>query len=110
MAPGFEVEVASIDGSANLLVEIAALLYQGRLDRDLGTKCRWSAAPEDVAREVERFARFADDQHGDLVLLLVALSTKLGDTASVYRRADENTQAALDKVLAEGRYVAPPGG
>jgi len=38
--PGFVADVASMDGSVNLLVEITAVLHEGRLDRDRGTLAR----------------------------------------------------------------------
>ncbi|MGH3924697.1 MAG: hypothetical protein ACRDTT_17860 [Pseudonocardiaceae bacterium] len=59
MGGGFWAELASIDGSAHLLVEIAGLLHAGRLDRDLGAMARGRArtpksAPRWTSREVHR--------------------------------------------------------
>jgi hypothetical protein len=110
MIPGFEADTSSINGNANLLVEIAALLYKGRLDRDLGTLCRVPPAHEEVAKEVDKIARFADDSYGDLVLLLFALATKLRQTGQTYLAVDAAVQAELNRVLAEGQYKAPVEG
>lgn len=110
MTSGFSVDPASIDGSAHQLIEIAALLYEGRLDRDVGTLCRVPNSPEEIAKKAETIARFADDQYGDLVLLLIALSTKLSETSKSYLDVETKIQTDLDRLLAEGHYVAPKGG
>jgi hypothetical protein len=107
--PGFVADVASIDGSASLLVEIAAVLHESRLDRDRGTLARAPHAHREIGEKVDTLARFADDQYGDVVLLAVALSTKLKQTNEDYVAADRKAQDAFDRVLAEGRYVGPGG-
>lgn len=61
----------------------------------------------EVAEAVEDFARFAQDQYGDLVTLLSALSTKLQSTGNAYVKADAEAQRAMDDLLDKGRYVAP---
>ncbi|MET9768169.1 hypothetical protein [Streptomyces sp. NPDC006415] len=58
---------ASINGNANLLIEIAGFLHEGRPDGDLCTMAREPRTHSDVAAQVERFGRFADDQHQDAV-------------------------------------------
>ncbi|MGH3929296.1 MAG: hypothetical protein ACRDTF_04895 [Pseudonocardiaceae bacterium] len=104
---GFSADAASIDGSAHLLVEIAGLLHEGRLDGDIGTMARAPRSHPDVGAKVQEFAKFADDQYQDLVLLLTALSTKLKATGHDYVQVDHNTQQDLDQILGSGRYVAP---
>ncbi|MGH3874404.1 MAG: hypothetical protein ACRDSR_23370 [Pseudonocardiaceae bacterium] len=107
MGSGFSAEPPSIDGSAHLLIEIAGLLHEGRLDGDIGTMARVPRAHPDVGVKVEEFARFADDQYQDLVLLLIALSTKLRATGKAYVEVDVRVQGDLNKILELGRYVAP---
>ncbi len=107
MGGGFSADAASIDGSAHLLLEIAGLLHSGRLDGDVGTMARAPRSHPEVGAKVLEFARFADDQYQDLVLLLTALSTKLRATAHDYVQVDQQVQADLDRILTWGRYVAP---
>src|SRR5262249_21814908 len=104
---GFSADVVSIDGSAHLLIEIAGVLLEGRLDPDLGTMARAPRAHHMVGTTVQNFAMFADDQYQDMVLLLTALSTKLKETAHDYVQVDKKVQADLDKILDSGQYVAP---
>jgi hypothetical protein len=107
MSSGFSADTTSIDGSAHLLIEIAGLLHEGRLDGDLGTMARAPRSHPDVGAAVETFARFADDQYQDLVLLLIALSTRLKAAGSAYVQVDGRIQGDLDKILTSGQYVAP---
>ncbi|MGH4008784.1 MAG: hypothetical protein ACRDTH_11625 [Pseudonocardiaceae bacterium] len=107
MGGGFSAEPASIDGSAHLLLEIAGLLHAGRLDGDIGTMARVPRSHPEVGAKVEEFARFADDQYQDLMLLLTALSTKLRTTGNAYVQVDGSVQGDLDEILASGQYVAP---
>lgn len=107
MSAGFSAEPASIDGSAHLLIEIAGLLHEGRLDGDLGTMARAPRAHPDIGAAVQEFARFTDDQYQDLVQLLTALSTKLKTTGQTYLQVDQRVQADLDRILASGHYVSP---
>jgi hypothetical protein len=107
MTSGFSAETPSIDGSAHLLLEVASLLHAGRLDADAGTMARSPRSHPEVGRKVEEFARFADDQYQDLVTLLTALSTRLRATGSAYVQVNGTVQADLDRILADGRYVAP---
>lgn len=97
----------SINGNANLLVEIAGLLHEGRPDAELTTMARIPRTHGDVAGQVERFAEFAGDQFLDTMALFAALSTRLrtvgGDFAAI---EDETARRFLEAVLA-GRYVSP---
>ncbi len=97
----------SINGNANVLVEIAGLLYEGRPDAESATLARLPRVPEDVASQVERFARFAEDQFLDTMALFAALSTRLrtvgGDFATI---EDEAARRFLEAVLG-GDYVSP---
>lgn len=100
----------SINGNANLLIEIAGLLHEGRPDAELTTTAREPRTSEDVAKQVARFAGFADDQYRDAVALFAALSTRLRTTGSEFVKIDDDTaQHFLDSVLKYGQYVAPEG-
>ena len=109
--PGFTADPESINGSANLFAEIAAYLYEGRIYPELATLCGVAdCCHRDVGAKVEEIAVFADDQYSDLVLLLIALATKLRQTGQEYLSVDARAQEELDKVLAEGHYVVPSSG
>ncbi|AWT47775.1 hypothetical protein HXP45_12025 [Streptomyces actuosus] len=98
----------SINGNANLLVEIAGFLHEGRPDAELTTTAREPRAHHDVAQQVERFARFADDQYLDSVALFAALSTRLRTAGGDFVHVDgETAQRFLDNVLHYGQYIAP---
>jgi hypothetical protein len=98
----------SINGNANLLIEIAGFLHEGRPDAELTTMARDPRAHEDVAKQVARFAQFADDQYLDAVALFAALSTRLRTSGSDFVKVDDDTaQRFLDDVLRYGQYVAP---
>ncbi|WP_409473968.1 hypothetical protein [Streptomyces sp. HC307] len=98
----------SVNGNSNLLIEIAGFLHEGRPDAELSTMARDPRAHEDVAKQVTRFARFADDQYVDAVALFAALSTRLRTAGSDFVKVDGDTaQRFLDNVLRYGQYVAP---
>ncbi|MER6558197.1 hypothetical protein ABT300_10630 [Streptomyces sp. NPDC001027] len=98
----------SINGNANLLIEIAGFLHEGRPDAELTTMARRPRTPEDVAAQVARFAGFADDQYLDAVALFAALSTRLRTTGSGFVKIEDDTaRHFLDSVLEYGQYVAP---
>ncbi|MFF0852625.1 hypothetical protein ACFYVM_16440 [Streptomyces sp. NPDC003280] len=98
----------SINGNANLLIEIAGFLHEGRPDAELTSMARAPRTPEDVAKQVARFAGFADDQYLDAVALFAPLSTRLRTTGSDFVKIDDDTaQRFLDDVLRYGQYVAP---
>ncbi|WP_257231992.1 hypothetical protein [Streptomyces sp. Rer75] len=97
----------SINGNANLLIEIAGLLYQGRPDAELCTMAREPRSHGDVAAQVERFGRFADDQFLDTISLFAALATRLKSAGTDFVTVeDDNARRFLDDVL-NGQYVAP---
>lgn len=104
---GFSARAESIDGSSHLLNELAGLLYAGRMDGENATQCRVPRSHPQVAEAVEDFARYAQDQYGDLVALLSALSTRLRSTGNAYVQADASAGRAMDDLLDNGRYVAP---
>jgi hypothetical protein len=104
---GFSANASSIDGSSHLLLEIAGLLHEGRMDGENATMCRAPRAHVDVASNVDVFARFAKDQYTDLVALLAALSTKLKSAGNVYTTVDQDVQKQLNAILDRGRYIAP---
>ncbi|MFJ8821657.1 hypothetical protein ACIREE_07725 [Streptomyces sp. NPDC102467] len=100
-------ETESINGNANLLIEIAGLLQEGRPDAELTTLARDPRAHEDVAAQVIRFASFAGDQYLDGVALFAALSTKLRTVGSDFVKIEDDTaQRFLQQVL-EGSYLSP---
>ncbi|WP_254402113.1 hypothetical protein [Streptomyces sp. AC555_RSS877] len=98
----------SINGNANLLIEIAGFLHEGRPDAELTTMAREPRASADVAKQVARFAGFAGDQYLDVVALFAALSTRLRTTGSDFVKIEDDTaRGFLDNVLEYGQYVAP---
>lgn len=103
---GFSANAASIDGSSHLLMEVAGLLYEGRMDGENATMCRAPRAHVDVASNVDTFARFAKDQYNDMVVLLAALSTKLKSSSNAYTTVDQDIQGRMNSMLDCGRYVA----
>lgn len=104
---GLDYNTASINGNANLLIEIAGFLHEGRPDGDLCTMAREPRAHSDVAAQVNRFSRFADDQFLDAVALFAALSTKLRTTGGDFVKVDDDEAAKFLKLMLEGDYVAP---
>ncbi|MER5482070.1 hypothetical protein ABT024_02475 [Streptomyces sp. NPDC002812] len=99
---------ASINGNANLLIEIAGFLHAGRPDGDLCTMAREPRTHTAVAAEVERFGRFADDQFQDTIGLVAALATRLRTAGSGFAAVDdENARRFLDDVLRYGQFVDP---
>ncbi|MER7735418.1 hypothetical protein ABTX80_31460 [Streptomyces erythrochromogenes] len=104
---GFAVNASSIDGSSHLLMEVAGLLYEGRMDGENATTCRAPRAHADVASTVEVFARFAQDQYNVMVLLLAALSTKLSSAGNAYTVVDQGVQAQMNGMLDCGRHLSP---
>lgn len=110
--PGDQVRVNadSIDGSSHLLIEIAGVLYEGRMDGENATMGRAPRSHPDVADAVDAFARHAKDQYTDAVVLLAALSSKLTSANNTYADYDDGARRELDAVLVCGQYVAPRGG
>ncbi|MFF0289005.1 hypothetical protein [Streptomyces sp. NPDC005262] len=103
-----DYNTASINGNANLLIEIAGFLYEGRPDGDLCTMAREPRTHGDVAAQVERFGSFADDQFQDAIALFAALATRLKTTGTDFVTVDDgNAQGFLDNILRYGQYVAP---
>lgn len=104
---GFAVNAASINGSSHVLLEIAGVLYEGRMDGENATMCRAPRAHPDVASNAETFARFAQDQYDDAVVLLAALAGKLRSADNTYTKYDDGVHAKLNSVLTSGRYTEP---
>ncbi|WP_260610281.1 hypothetical protein [Streptomyces sp. WAC06614] len=99
---------ASINGNANLLIEIAALLHEGRPDGDAATMARAPRAHTEVGAKTQAFARFAHDQYLDTVALFAALATKLKSAGTDFARVDDdNARTFLDELLEYGSYVKP---
>ncbi|MEU6482557.1 hypothetical protein [Streptomyces sp. NPDC046887] len=102
------VDHVSLNGNANVLVEMAGLLYEGRPDGDLCTTARSPRSHPDVAAKVDTFARFANDQYQDTTALLAALSTRLRKANGTYATCDGDVAGGLlNAVLDTGLYVSP---
>ncbi|WP_405668329.1 hypothetical protein OG379_39515 [Streptomyces sp. NBC_01166] len=97
----------SIDGSSHLLLEIAGVLYEGRMDGENATMARAPRSHPDVAASVETFARHAKDQYVDAVVLMAALSSKLKSANNAYADYDNDARQKLDAVLVSGEYIPP---
>ncbi|MFE9664425.1 hypothetical protein [Streptomyces sp. NPDC005955] len=105
---GLRVTHSSLNGNANYLIELSGLLYQGRPDGDLCTMARAPRSHPDVAAQVDRFARFADDQYQDVTSLLAALSTRLREANGTFVDYDGAVaEGMMNAVLELGRYTAP---
>ncbi|MFF9360867.1 hypothetical protein [Streptomyces griseoluteus] len=106
---GFSLSAGSIDGSSHLLLEIAGVLYEGRMDGENAAMCRAPRAHPDVASSIDTFARHAQDQYNDAVVLLAALSSKLKSSNNAYADFDDAVRRRLASVLVSGRYVEADG-
>ncbi|MEU1460208.1 hypothetical protein ABZ467_05880 [Streptomyces sp. NPDC005727] len=104
---GFSVSADSIDGSSHELLEIAGVLYEGRMDGENATTCRAPRAHPELAASVETFARYAKEQYADAVILLAALAGKLKSAGGAYANYDEAVRGELNSVLTAGCYTAP---
>lgn len=104
---GFAANTDSIDGSSHLLIELAGLLYAGRMDGENATVCRVPRAHKDVASRVATFARFAQNQYDDAVVLLAGLAGKLRTAGTGYVTYDHAARRRFASVLDHGRLVAP---
>jgi hypothetical protein len=104
---GLEYGRASINGNANLLVEIAGLLHEGRPDGELSMMARVPRAHGDVAAQVNRFSTFANDQFLDGVALFAALSTKLSAAGNTLVAVDGERATSFLEVVLSGDFVPP---
>lgn len=102
---GYSTNAASLNGSSHLLMEIAGILYEGRMDGENATQARAPRAHTDVAAQVDTFARFAKDQYNDMVALLASLSTKLKSAGNDYTTVDKGVQGQVNAILDCGRFV-----
>jgi len=105
--PKIEANLASIDGNANILVELAGALGAGRPDHDLSRKGCQEAVPAEVTRVIRAFADFSTDQYNDIVALLSALSTKLRNSGQALQQTDQASADRISKYLTDSTYVAP---
>jgi hypothetical protein len=102
---GYSVNAASVDGSSHLLIEIAGVLYEGRMDAENATTCRVPRSHADVAAKVDTFARYAKDQYDDAVVLLAALAGHLKSASNTYAQYDQRVRDQLQSVLVSGSYT-----
>ncbi|MGC4996509.1 MULTISPECIES: hypothetical protein [unclassified Streptomyces] len=103
------MSAGSIDGSSHMLLEIAGVLYEGRMDGENAAMCRAPRSHPDVASSIDTFARHAQDQYNDAVVLLAALSSKLKSSNNAYADFDDAVRRRLASVLVSGRYVEAEG-
>ncbi|MCW6006076.1 hypothetical protein K1W54_16025 [Micromonospora sp. CPCC 205371] len=104
---GVEVAPASLDGSANVLVELAGLLQAGRPEPGITGQVQDPKAHADVVEVNQTFAAFAEDQYQDAVAVLAALSTQLRSAAGAYAALDEDVAGDIVDVLRNSAYVPP---
>lgn len=90
-----QVTPASLDGSANDLLEVAGLLQAGRPELALTGRAKEPYAHGDVADATGTFASFAHDQYEDAVALFAVLSTRLASAAAAYQWTDEEAADAF---------------
>lgn len=90
-----------------MLVELAGYLGAGRPDTELATQAKAPHAHPEIGDLVERFTRFASDQYRDVVALLGALSTKLGDTGRQHVEVDTANRQLMDSFLLNTTLVPP---
>jgi len=98
------VRPASLDGSANILLELAGLLQAGRPEPLFASWVAAPAAHEEVASKTKDFAGFAQDQYQDVVALLTALSTKLKVASDQYVRVDAAAQQKMNSFLTNSTF------
>ena len=98
------VRPASLDGSANILLELAGLLQAGRPEPHFASWVAAPAAHEEVANRTKDFAGFAQDQYQDVVALLTALSTKLKVASDQYVRVDAAAQQKMNSFLTNSTF------
>ncbi len=101
---GVHARPPSLDGGANLLLELAGLYQAGRPEMSKAERMRAPRSPAEVAAAVLDFAAFAGDQYADAVALLAALSTKLSAASAGYRRADGAAAREIDEILTGPEY------
>jgi hypothetical protein len=96
----FGVDPATLDDSAEILVELSARLQAGRPSTEV--IYRGVAQPKahpDLTTAVHTFTGFAADQYQDTVALLAALSSHLKRTSAAYAGIDSETERAMNNLL-----------
>jgi len=97
---GFSVNPATLDSSAERLIQLSGGLQAGRPDAAVVKRGTGSPfAHVDVAKAAGSFADFAADQYQDAVALLAALSSQLRRTSVSYRRTDEQVEELIRRYL-----------
>ncbi len=104
------VKLQSLDGSANVLLELAGLLQAGRPELDVSSKVAVPVAHEEVATKTREFAEHAHNQYGDAVVLTAALAMKLRVASRSYTSMDAAVKQHLDSFLSSSTYVGPWAG
>jgi hypothetical protein len=105
---GVDVVPASLDGSANTLLELAGLFQAGRPEPALTDRAGAPKSHPEVGDAAKAFAGFAFDQYQDGVALLAALSMRLAEAAAGYAQTDSASAASIDRFL-EGTTYRPAG-
>jgi len=106
-SPDLEAKPASLDGSANAVLELAGLLQAGRPEPALTGRAKEPYAHREVADAAHKFAGFARDQYQDAVALLAALSTRLKDSAQDYGQTDAESARRVAEFLNASTYQPP---
>jgi hypothetical protein len=101
---GVDVVPASLDGSANLLLELAGLFQAGRPELAQTGRVRAPYAHPDVAGATRAVTEFGGDQYQDAVALLAALSLRLAAAADAYRSVDAASAGRIEDLLANSTY------
>lgn len=104
---GIYVKPQSLDGSANMLLELAGLLQAGRPELAISSKMVVPVAHEEVVTKTREFAEYAHNQYEDAVALTAALAMKLKAASSSYTSMDIAVQQHLDSFLNNSTYVGP---
>lgn len=104
---GTNVKPQSLDGGANILIELAGLLQAGRPEPAISAKVAVPAAHEEVAAKTQVFAEWAHNNYEDAVALIAALSMRLKAAATGYAGMDAAVKQHLDSFLGNSTYVGP---
>jgi hypothetical protein len=96
----FGVDPATLDDSAEILVELSARLQAGRPDTEVVLRgVEQPNVHPDVTAAEHGYITFAADQYQDTVALLAALSSHLKRTSAAYRGIDGDTERAMNSLL-----------
>jgi hypothetical protein len=99
------VDPASLNHSANTLMELAGLLQAGRPELRVTARANEPNTHHEIGLATRNFTEFAHDQYQDAVALLAALSMRLSKVAEGYQEMDHYiTAQMMDQYLSTSRY------